>query len=260
MEKFSAVVLAIAPASPYSAASLRRVFAFRCLVDRAGYEVRYDSDLDYFVADSVPVDFAFAAKRWLESQNYENGFEFPMVTNTCSGTLEDSSDISLHVEKNEVREVSTQHSAMRLTQGKWCLIDTASLPLVTGHIWHAELQHGTWYGATNLTMPDGTRRNVRMHELLLECPRGMMRDHRNGNGLDNRIENLRVTGPRGNAQNRHHRLAKTGRVGVCRVGNRYASRAYINGRHVSLGRFDTPEEAEAAYRQATANAEMRKIA
>ena len=80
-------------------------------------------------------------------------------------------------------------------------------------------------------------------------------DHKNHNGLDNRICNLRVAT---NAQNQYNRgVAKgniTGYKGVFKNKSYYRSKPYfarasIDGNRLSLGCFRTAEEASEAYQR-----------
>jgi len=74
-------------------------------------------------------------------------------------------------------------------------------------------------------------------------------DHRNGNGLDNRLENLRDATHTQNQRNqRIHRKNTTGARGVClckRTG-RFQALIWLNGKRLYIGRFDTVEAAAAA--------------
>lgn len=72
-------------------------------------------------------------------------------------------------------------------------------------------------------------------------------DHLNGNTLDNRIENLRVTTHSINMRNRRQKSNKTGFRGV------YPGRGTSNGKYeaiLKLGTYDTPEAAHEAYKKA----------
>lgn len=76
-------------------------------------------------------------------------------------------------------------------------------------------------------------------------------DHINGDRADNRLCNLRDVSQSVNQQNvtRPRKHGTSGFLGVtlCKSTGRWAARIRINGKKVSLGRFDTPERAYAAY-------------
>ena len=76
-------------------------------------------------------------------------------------------------------------------------------------------------------------------------------DHVDGNGLNNRFENLRLaTHGQNKANSGAYRTNKLGIRGVHRQGNRYIARIQISRRKIHLGSFDTPQEASAAYAKA----------
>lgn len=72
---------------------------------------------------------------------------------------------------------------------------------------------------------------------------GKIVDHINGNGLDNRRENLRIVGKRENALNSDR--SRNARL-IERHGNRWRLRPYVNGIRTNLGSFASEEEALAA--------------
>jgi hypothetical protein len=82
---------------------------------------------------------------------------------------------------------------------------------------------------------------------------GMQIDHINGDGTDNRWENLRVTSSRTNNMNiRRQRRCSSGITGV-RFDNRlqrFESRIGLDGKCIYLGRFRTLIDAAAARRSA----------
>lgn len=96
-------------------------------------------------------------------------------------------------------------------------------------------------------------RQYRAHRLAwLYCygsfPDGFL-DHKNGNRLDNRIDNLRIVTNAENMQNmRSHRADSTTKVlGVERKGRKFSACIAANGKRFYLGTFPTVEEASAAY-------------
>ena len=74
-------------------------------------------------------------------------------------------------------------------------------------------------------------------------------DHRNENGFDNRIANLREATHLENGQNisRPNRNNSHGLRGVVANGNRWQAKISVAGHSHCLGTFATPEQAHAAY-------------
>lgn len=74
-------------------------------------------------------------------------------------------------------------------------------------------------------------------------------DHKNGNPSDNRIENLRLSNVITNGYNSKKQINnKTGYKGVSLTQeNNYRADIQAGGKHIYLGRYDTPQDAYAAY-------------
>lgn len=75
-------------------------------------------------------------------------------------------------------------------------------------------------------------------------------DHKNLDGADNRLSNLREASHTQNLANcpkREGTLMEFKGVARVRQSGRYAARIRANGKLIHLGCFDTPEEAHAAY-------------
>jgi|SRR5579862_3499038 len=99
----------------------------------------------------------------------------------------------------------------------------------------------------------GTRNGELMHRIILGLPKGRnpVVDHENGDGLDNQRHNLRKATFGQNLANSSRR-SKSGFRGVreAKGGKTYkwvAQASAGTGRTVSLGCFETPEEAARAY-------------
>ena len=105
----------------------------------------------------------------------------------------------------------------------------------------------------------GGGKYVYMHRFVWELAtgsapiEGCVIDHINRIPWDNRIENLRMTTQSGNLHNIRPARACGLPTGVSldrRYRRPYYARIKDNGRNVLLGRYDTPEEASAAYERA----------
>jgi hypothetical protein len=82
-------------------------------------------------------------------------------------------------------------------------------------------------------------------------PPSMYLDHINGNRFDNRISNLREATSAENMQNirKAPKNSSHGFLGTSfdSEKNKWRARIRVNGVKISLGRFNTPQEANAAY-------------
>ena len=82
---------------------------------------------------------------------------------------------------------------------------------------------------------------------------GKLVDHINGDGLDNRRENLRICTKTQNQQNqkpRHTRVSKFKGVGYFKRDRKWRARIVVNKNDIELGKFNTEIEAAIAYDKA----------
>jgi hypothetical protein len=134
-----------------------------------------------------------------------------------------------------------------LTQGKVALIDDEDYALVSQHKWYAVMfLSGNWYAATNTSQKLGKRKILYMHRLIMEAKFGQEIDHKDGDSLNNKRENLQFCTRKQNQWNRHSIKC----LGVDKNGNRWRARMRTNGKQSSLGNFATKEEAIEAYQKA----------
>ena len=87
-------------------------------------------------------------------------------------------------------------------------------------------------------------RGVLMHRVIMNAPRGVQVDHRDGNRLNNCRGNLRLCSHSENSRNRQiSKSNKSGFKGVYRDRVRYRAQVKANGVVYSKGGFSTAEDA-----------------
>lgn len=127
-----------------------------------------------------------------------------------------------------------------LTQGQRAIVDAAKLGTIL-------FLSKNWYFRKGYAFCTVAGATIRMHQVLLRTSDGMEPDHRNRNGLDNRISNLRDATRLQNCANSRKRTS-TGFRGVTVIpGGKYRSRFKGAGVSKSLGCFDTAQEAALAW-------------
>lgn len=131
-----------------------------------------------------------------------------------------------------------------LTQGKFAVVDDLDFIPLSSYKWFAEDHGHTFYAATNIKASNG-KRLLRMHRMLVRCPRGFELDHIDGNGLNNTRNNLRIATRSQNLMNRK-------RKGVIFKQDpwrkkKWTAAVYLNGKRFALGYYLTEQEARAAY-------------
>lgn len=137
-----------------------------------------------------------------------------------------------------------------LSRGRFALVDDADAPLVSMHKWSVQEDHHTAYAKRKTRRPDGRQTPQSMHAFLTGFDQT---DHINGDGLDNRRENLRQASDVNNARNQGKIPGCTSRFkGVDRrpYGRWRARIRPESGAHVHLGNFVDEEEAARAYDRA----------
>lgn len=131
---------------------------------------------------------------------------------------------------------------IELTQGRWAHVSMADFDALSASRWGAVRCGGRWYVRRN-GKHDGKRVGIYMHRQIFDLHPGdaPVVDHINGDGLDNRRENLRVVTASENNMNRQAAYFKSGPRGVYRQHGKYIVRVAKE----YVGCFET--EPEAAY-------------
>ena len=132
-----------------------------------------------------------------------------------------------------------------LTHGKHALVDAADFDRLNKHKWcalHSSPGDSSgWYAVRR-----AGGRTIFMHREILHAPDGMVVDHIQRNGLDNRQCNLRVCTPLENAYNRrfHSRSSRFQGIRYIDRLDKWLAGIKALGRHEHIGLFD--DEVEAA--------------
>lgn len=144
-----------------------------------------------------------------------------------------------------------------LTRGYVAVIDADDVHLVAGRNWAALVskRRKAVYAARVIT-DGGKQTMILMHRLVSDAPDGMVVDHIDGDGLNNRRANIRHCTRSQNNMNVGLRSDNAIRLkGVCldkRV-NRWKAEIRCDGKRKFLGYFETPDRAHAAYVAAAAD-------
>ncbi|MCE7699722.1 MAG: HNH endonuclease [Methanobacterium paludis] len=95
------------------------------------------------------------------------------------------------------------------------------------------------------------RKTIIMHRLIMGAPKGMVVDHINHNGLDNRKSNLRVVTHRQNMQNRKNKgTSNYPGVHFKKENHKWVARIRIGKEMKYLGIFDNERTAAKKYEEA----------
>lgn len=140
---------------------------------------------------------------------------------------------------------------IELTFSKFALVDDRNFYILNSVKWYALKNDNTFYAVRSKPRKGGLpRKKLHMHREIIGLKEGdgKIVDHINGDGLDNRLENLRIVSHRENCQNKiQHRNGKI--IGAKKLpsGN-FEARIWFNGKYRYLGVFSTEKEANKAYK------------
>lgn len=141
-----------------------------------------------------------------------------------------------------------------LSRGRFAVIDECDAHLAS-FSWHCHSEgNGSsgFYAARNFYKEIG-RGTMFLHHAVVGQPvnRSYRIDHINGNGLDNRRENLRVVSHRANMTNcKAHRQGKPAGFYWSNQKKKWIGQIVVGGKKKHLGYFDDQEKASRAYQVA----------
>ena len=144
---------------------------------------------------------------------------------------------------------------IKLTQGKYALIDNEDFELVSKHKWHyRQDQKGkTGYAIHSFSRwPEINPWCIRMHRLIIGATKKQQVDHINQNKLDNRRSNLRISTQSENGINRkkfkRDSSSKYKGVSWYKHSNPgWVASTRLKGKMIYIGKYKTQKDAARAY-------------
>lgn len=136
-----------------------------------------------------------------------------------------------------------------LTHGKYAIVDDIDYPKVSKYSWHYSHLKTTEYARMAIG-PFGKQKTIRMHRFILGVNDVREIDHKNGNGLDNQRENLRIATRTENVRNSSKRKDTNNfykGVHFLKNRNKWIARIQVNHKRIHSGYFDTQKEAAKRY-------------
>jgi hypothetical protein len=133
-----------------------------------------------------------------------------------------------------------------VSKNQTAIIDAADLQKVGPYAWQFDD-----YVRRQETHPDGKRFTVMLHRLICDPPDHLEVDHKDGNPLNNRRNNLRIAEHRQNGKNRKTPKNNTSGVrGVHSRRGKWIAQISVDGKGRHLGIFHSIGEAKRVYEEA----------
>lgn len=149
--------------------------------------------------------------------------------------------------------VTLSMKTIPLTQGKVAVVDDEDYSKLSKENWCFVKSHNPGSsGYARRTSYKPKRKNILMHREIMGEKFGYEIDHINGDGLDNRKDNLRLVTHSENLRNAKLFINKTSKyrgVSMKKNKNRWRAQITANYERIHIGYFDTEEEASEAYRK-----------
>ncbi len=132
-----------------------------------------------------------------------------------------------------------------LTQGKFAIVDSNIYKYLMRWHWHTHRKGNLFYACRKTK-----KKTIYMHRQILNAKKGESVDHRNHNGLDNRLVNIRLCTHQQNCQNQRKSKNGTSKykgVSWNKIEKRWRAVVRSEGELVHIGYYNSEIEAAKAY-------------
>ena len=137
-----------------------------------------------------------------------------------------------------------------LSEGEWTIVEPEDYYRFRDFRWCVSGNGTSYYAVRNAKTGPFLTKTVSLHREIMNFPDGLIVDHRNGDSLDNRRENLRIATQSQNMQNRRKKANASSRfIGVCFKKREclWVAQMKYKKERLWLGRFDNEIDAAKAY-------------
>lgn len=149
-----------------------------------------------------------------------------------------------------------------LTKGQCAIVDDSDYDAMVKWKWYALKQPNTYYAVRDVRV-GGKKKSIWMHREINGTPPESLTDHINGDGLDNRRENLRSVPHQDNMVNSHRWRTPTSSkyrgVSWHKSNHKWYAQITVDWKNVYIGSFSSEDEAKAAYDAKRAELRRGKI-
>jgi len=146
--------------------------------------------------------------------------------------------------------ITNKGAYIKLYSGEHVLVDKEDYDELNKYVWRKANGRGTTYAYRNEKERPGIFKRVMMHRAIMKTPKGLVVDHVNHNGLDNRKCNLRNCTYTENLLNSNKKImASSGYMGVHKLRDKWMARIQFENITYRLGYFKNKVDAAMAYNE-----------
>jgi hypothetical protein len=137
-----------------------------------------------------------------------------------------------------------------LGEGKFTIVEPVDFYWLNNFHWYGSGKGECFYATRATRTNEGKSKTVYLHREIMKPPKGLLVDHINGDGLDNRRDNLRVATHSQNSCNRRKQKNTTSKfIGahLDKRTSRWIAQIMYQRKMIHLGTFDNEIDAARAY-------------